>query len=86
MKKKGNRKTLTGVVVSDKMDKTIVVKVETMVLHPHFKKYIVRGKRYKAHDEQNKCNEGDRVQIEETRPLSRGKRWTVRNIIERAPE
>ena len=85
MKKKSNRKTQVGVVVSDKMDKTVVVIVERTVLHPQFKKYIVRRKRVKAHDEQNLCRVGDRVLIEESRPLSRDKRWRVRQTIEKAP-
>ncbi|HAA56971.1 MAG TPA: 30S ribosomal protein S17 [Myxococcales bacterium] len=85
MKKKGNRKTRVGVVVSDKMDKTVVVVYERMVLHRQFKKYVVRRKRVKAHDEQNLCRVGDRVLIEETRPLSRDKRWRVRKTIEKAP-
>lgn len=85
MKKKGNRKTRVGVVVSDKMNKTVVVMVERMVQHPRFKKYIVRRKRFKAHDENNVCRVGDRVLIEETRPLSRDKRWRVRKTIEKAP-
>lgn len=86
MKKKGNRKTLTGIVVSDKMEKTVVVKVEYAVKHAQFKKYITRSNRYKAHDEENDCHSGDRVEIEETRPLSRGKNWRVRKIIEKAPQ
>lgn len=85
MKQQGKRKTLVGVVVSDKMDKTVVVVVERMVLHPTFKKYVTRRKRVKAHDEQNACRIGDRVQIEETRPLSHDKRWRVRKTIEKAP-
>ncbi len=86
MTQKGNRKTLTGVVVSDKMDKTVVVMVERTVLNRRFKKYITRGNRYQAHDERDECRTGDRVVIEETRPLSRRKRWRVRSILERAPQ
>ncbi len=86
MKQKGKRKTRTGVVVSDKMQKTVVVLVETRVMHKQFKKYITRSKKYMAHDEEEQCKKGDRVLIEETRPLSRRKRWRVREIIERAPE
>lgn len=86
MNTKGNRKSLVGIIVSDKMDKTVVVKVETMVKDSRFKKYVTRSNRYKAHDEQNLCHAGDRVRIEETRPLSKGKRWRVREIIERAPQ
>ncbi|WP_081703126.1 30S ribosomal protein S17, partial [Desulfuromonas sp. TF] len=68
---RGKRKTLVGVVVSDKMDKTVVVKVDHLVKHPVYKKYIKRRERYKAHDEQNTCAAGDKVLIVETRPLSR---------------
>lgn len=70
-----------GVVVSDKMDKTVVVAVENRSPHPKYGKIVVRTKRYKAHDEENRCKEGDRVRIQETRPLSRTKRWTVAEII-----
>lgn len=83
---KGNRRTLTGIVVSDKMDKTVVVMVERFVQNRRFKKYTTRRNRYKAHDEQNLCRVGDRVMIEETRPLSRDKRWRVKRTIEKAPE
>jgi len=86
MKQMGNRKTLTGVVVSDKMDKTVVIMVESTVLEKHFKKYITRRNRYMAHDESQECHLGDRVKIEETRPLSRHKRWRVREIIQKAPQ
>ena len=85
MKQKGNRKTRTGIVVSDKMDKTVVVQVDTMVQHPQFKQYMTRRTRYKAHDPQNLCNSGDRVLIEETRPISKVKNWRVKTIIEKAP-
>jgi small subunit ribosomal protein S17 len=80
---RGKRKTLVGVVVSDKMDKTVVVKVDHLVKHPVYKKYIKRRERYKAHDEQNTCADGDKVLIVETRPLSRDKRWRVREILEK---
>jgi small subunit ribosomal protein S17 len=80
---RGNRKTLVGVVVSDKMDKTVVVKVDHLVKHPVYKKYIKRRETYKAHDEQNSCAAGDKVLIVETRPLSRDKRWRVREILEK---
>jgi small subunit ribosomal protein S17 len=80
---RGKRKTLVGVVVSDKMDKTVVVKVDHLVKHPVYKKYIKRRERYKAHDEQNTCAAGDKVLIVETRPLSRDKRWRVREILEK---
>lgn len=80
----GKRKQFIGTVVSDKMDKTVVVMVETLVKHPLYGKYIRRRKKYMAHDENNECRIGDKVLIEETRPLSRRKRWRVRQILERA--
>lgn len=79
----GKRKQFIGTVVSDKMDKTVVVMVETLVKHPLYGKYIRRRKKYMAHDENNECKIGDKVLIEETRPLSRRKRWRVRQILER---
>ena len=82
-KERGNRKTRVGIVVSDKMDKTVVVKVDQLVMHPVYKKYIKRKVTCKAHDEQNTCNVGDKVLIVETRPLSRDKRWRVREILEK---
>ena len=81
---RGNRKVRIGHVVSDKMDKTVVVAVETFVTHPIYKKQIKRTTKFKAHDENNECRVGDLVRIMETRPLSREKRWRVVNIIERA--
>ena len=78
------RKTRVGVVVSDKMDKTIVVAVVTKVKHPLYKKYITRTKKFKAHDELNQCAVGDKVQIAETRPLSKDKCWRLVQIIEKA--
>lgn len=81
---KGRRKVRVGVVVSDKMDKTVVVAVMRSYRHPIYKKTIRRTKKYMAHDEQNQCRVGDRVEIVETRPLSRHKRWRVRRILERA--
>lgn len=84
MKATGRRKTRIGIVVGDKMDKTIVVQVERLVKHPVYKKYVRRRARYKAHDEGNACKVGDKVMIEECRPLSREKRWGVRQVIERA--
>ncbi|MDI6790794.1 MAG: 30S ribosomal protein S17 [Thermodesulfobacteriota bacterium] len=84
MKEAGHRKTQIGIVVSDKMDKTIVVQVERLVKHPVYKKYVRRRARYKAHDEANACKVGDKVMIEECRPLSRDKRWGVRQVVERA--
>ena len=80
-----HRKVSTGIVVSDKMDKTIVVRVERMSKHPLYGKSVVRVKKYMAHDETNECRPGDHIQIEETRPLSRHKRWRVSQIIKRAP-
>lgn len=78
------RKTRVGVVTSDKMDKTVVVAVETLVQHPLYKKRVRRTKKFKAHDEQNQCKVGDKVRIMETRPLSKDKRWRVVEIIESA--
>lgn len=74
-------KERVGLVVSDKMDKTVVVAIENRSPHPKYQKIVVRTKRYKAHDEENKCREGDRVRIRETRPLSRTKRWEVAEIL-----
>ena len=74
-------KERVGVVVSDKMDKTVVVAVENRFPHPIYQKTVSRTKRYKAHDEANACKVGDRVRITETRPLSRTKRWTVAEVI-----
>ncbi|NEO06393.1 30S ribosomal protein S17 [Moorena sp. SIO3I8] len=74
-------KERVGLVVSDKMDKTVVVAIENRSPHPKYGKIVVRTKRYKAHDEENKCKEGDRVRIIETRPLSRTKRWMVAEIV-----
>ncbi|MEO1144280.1 MAG: 30S ribosomal protein S17 [Cyanobacteria bacterium J06638_22] len=79
-------KERVGVVVSDKMDKTVVVAVENRFPHPKYRKYVVRTKRYKAHDEENKCKSGDRVRIKETRPLSRTKRWMVIDVISETSE
>jgi len=74
---------MVGEVVSDKMDKTVVVEVRTLRQHPRYKKYITYSRKFKAHDEDNACRTGDRVLIEETRPLSREKRWRVVEILER---
>lgn len=79
-------KERVGLVVSDKMNKTVVVAVENRAAHPKYGKIVVRTKRYKAHDEENQCKEGDRVRIQETRPLSRTKRWTVAEILTRASQ
>ncbi len=78
------RKTREGIVVSDKMDKTVVVAVEDRVQHPLYRKTIRRTKKYKAHDEQNSCGVGDRVLLMETRPTSATKRWRVVEILEKA--
>lgn len=80
----GKRKEFVGVVVSDKMDKTVVVMVERLVKHPLYGKYIKKRKKFMAHDEHNSCKVGDKVLIEETRPLSKRKRWRVKQILERA--
>ena len=77
------RKTRTGIVVSDKMDKTVVVTVEDFVRHSLYGKAVKRTKKVKAHDENNECNIGDKVRIMETRPLSKDKRWRLVNIIEK---
>ncbi len=80
---RGIRKTKVGVVMSDRMDKTVVVRVERLVLHPIYKKYTRRRATYKAHDEQNEYRIGDTVEIVETRPLSKEKCWRVSRLIER---
>ena len=81
---RGYRKVREGVVVSDKMDKTVVVEVEDRVKHPKYAKVIRRTKRYKAHDGENACGVGDRVRLMETRPMSATKRWRVAEILEKA--
>ena len=78
------RKTRIGTVVSDKMDKTIVVAVEDSVAHPIYKKTVNRTYKLKAHDEQNECKVGDKVEVMETRPLSKDKRWRLVKIVEKA--
>lgn len=80
-----HRKVRTGIVVSDKMNKTVVVRVDRMSKHPLYGKPVLRVKKYMAHDETNECRPGDRILIEETRPLSRHKCWRVAEILERAP-
>ncbi|MBI5016944.1 MAG: 30S ribosomal protein S17 [Deltaproteobacteria bacterium] len=82
--KRGYRKRMVGIVASDKMDKTVSVVVEGLKKHPTYKKYVMRSKKYKAHDEKNECRVGDKVLIEETRPLSKDKCWRVKEILERA--
>ena len=84
MKARGLKRRLEGIVVSDKMDKTVVVVVEQLVKHATYKKYVKRKSRYAAHDEKNQCGVGDRVVIMESRPLSRTKRWRVSDIVEKA--
>lgn len=79
----GKRKQRDGVVVSDKMDKTVVVEVTRLVRHGKYRKYLKRRVRYKAHDQKNLCRVGDRVRIVETRPLSHDKRWAVLTILGR---
>jgi small subunit ribosomal protein S17 len=78
------RTTKVGVVVSDKMDKTVVVAVENLVMHPIYRKYVKKTNKFLAHDENNEVRTGDRVVIEESRPLSRRKRWNVREVIAKA--
>ncbi|MBW4055362.1 MAG: 30S ribosomal protein S17 [Proteobacteria bacterium] len=82
MSERGHRKTQVGVVVSDKMEKTVVVKVDRLVKHSVYSKYIKRSVKYKVHDELNTSKVGDRVQIIECRPLSKDKRWSIKQIIE----
>lgn len=84
MSERNLRKTIVGMVVSDKMDKTIVVAIKDNVRHPLYKKIIKRTIKLKAHDENNSCGIGDKVEIMETRPLSKDKRWRLVNIIEKA--
>ena len=84
MSERNLRKTRTGMVVSDKMDKTIVVAIEDNVRHPLYKKIVKRTVRLKAHDENNECRVGDRVTVMETRPLSKDKRWRLAAIEEKA--
>ena len=81
---RNERKTREAVVVSDKMDKTVVVLEETMKLHKLYKKRVKTSKKYKAHDENNECGIGDRVEIMETKPISKDKRWRVVTILEKA--
>jgi small subunit ribosomal protein S17 len=83
-KRRTSRKVMTGTVVSDKMDKSVVVAVESRMPHPLYKKIVKKTKRYAVHDEENACSVGDVVRIMETRPLSRTKRWRVVEIIEKA--
>ena len=84
MEERNLRKTMIGTVVSDKMDKTVVVAVETSVSHPIYKKTVKRTYKLKAHDEENACKNGDKVLVMETKPLSKDKRWRVVEIVEKA--
>jgi small subunit ribosomal protein S17 len=84
METQSKRRTLTGTVVSDKMDMTIVVQVERKFMHAKYKKFISRRKKYMAHDPENKCGIGDLVMIMESRPLSRYKRWVLKEVLEKA--
>ncbi len=83
-RQRGRRQVLTGTVVSDKMNKTIVVKVERTVMHRLYQRYVKRTSKFTAHDEANECRTGDRVTITASRPLSKRKRWRVKEILERA--
>ena len=84
MNTRGLRKERLGVVVSDRMQKTVVVSLERTVMHPRYKKFLKRRTKVKAHDESRQCHVGDRVLIVESRPLSRDKRWRVSRVVERA--
>jgi small subunit ribosomal protein S17 len=84
LKSKSGKKEFVGIVRSDKMDKTIVVAIETLTLHPLYKKYVKRIKKVKAHDETNDAKIGDRVRVTECRPISREKCWKLAEILERA--
>lgn len=86
MNERTQRKTRIGTVVSDKMDKTVVVVVETRVRHPLYGRTVTRSKKFQAHDETNACKVGDKVKIMETRPLSKQKRWRVSEILARAAD
>ena len=83
-RERGRRKVRTGVVVSDKMDKTVVVRIDRSFLHPLYGKTVRRSKKLAAHDEANEAHVGDRVRVVETRPLSKSKRWRLVEIVERA--
>jgi small subunit ribosomal protein S17 len=83
-KEKSGKKEFVGLVKSDKMDKTIVVSVETRALHPLYKKYVIRMKKVKAHDEKNEAKIGDKVRVIECRPISKEKCWRLAEILERA--
>jgi len=84
MKKRGMNRQVIGTIISNKMDRTVVVQIERLVKHPLYKKYIRRRNKFMAHDKENACQIGDKVLITETRPLSKTKRWRVSRIIEKA--
>ncbi len=84
MKTRGMKRQVNGIIVSNKMDKTVVVQVERLVKHPLYKKYIRRRNKFMAHDKDNACQIGDRVEITESRPLSKTKRWRVSRILQKA--
>jgi small subunit ribosomal protein S17 len=84
MMTRGIKRQVNGIIVSNKMDKTVVVQVERLVKHPLYKKYIRRRNKFMAHDRDNACQIGDRVEITESRPLSKTKRWRVSRILEKA--
>ena len=84
MKTRGMKRQVNGVIVSNKMDKTVVVQVERVVMHPLYKKYIRRRNKFMAHDKENACQIGDLVEITESRPLSKTKRWRVSRIVQKA--
>jgi small subunit ribosomal protein S17 len=84
MRKRGMRRQVVGTVVSDKMDKTVIVRAERLVKHRLYKKFIRRRNKFAAHDEKNECRIGDKVRITESRPLSKMKRWRVSEIVEKA--
>ena len=79
-----NKRVLTGYVISDKGDKTVVVRCQTILQHPLLKKYIRRRKKFMAHDPENSCQIGDKVQIAECRPMSKRKRWTLKSVLEKS--
>lgn len=81
-----NRKVMVGIIVSDKMDKTVTVSVERRIKHKVYGKYINQTRKFKAHDESNECKVGDTVSIVETRPMSRSKRWRVKEVLQRSIE
>jgi small subunit ribosomal protein S17 len=84
MNKRGMKRQVVGTVVSDKMDKTVVVRIERLVKHKFYHKYVRRRTKFAAHDEENSCKTGDKVMITESRPLSRTKRWRISKIVEKA--